>query len=333
MQLFPNSSEVSVALIDGDSTTFFGARRRNDSVICVDNRAEAFEIGSVTKTFTATILAKLVYDGRLSLRESIQDILPIRLNQSALNGKEVSLLTLANHTSGLPKEPDNISYDWAIPGSPYQYYDRTKLYDYLSKRLTLLSVPGEKRAYSNLGGGLLGHLLTLVTGQSYEDLMNECICEPLSMRHTFVTLNGERMRHLVLGRDPQGHIVPNWELNVLAGGGGIKSTAEDMVKYLRKHLTDTTYFYLTQKPTFQYTEHDYAGLGWTWFAIGNKKFVAATGGTGGYSCCVIFERFTQTGIVLLTNVSSFLASKGDYIVRMSRELGDPISAKNRVAPR
>jgi CubicO group peptidase (beta-lactamase class C family) len=327
MQHFPNGSEVSVALLVGDSTLFAGARRRNDSVICVENRNAIFEIGSVTKTVTATILAKLAYDGVVDLDAPIKTFLPITLRQSSLNGKEVTLLHLANHTSGFPKEPDNVSTNWAMPGSPYRTYDTTKLYDYLSKRLTLQSVPGDQRSYSNLGGGLLGHILTLITGKSYEDLLLESICNPLGLHSTFVTLDSGRMQNLVPGRDPEGKIVPNWELNVLVGGGGIKSTAEDLAKYLRAHMTDTTYYALTQRPTIKYTEHNAAGLGWAWFIHGKQRFVSATGGTGGYSCCVIFERSTKTGIVLLTNVSAFLASKGDYIVGMARALGDPLSER------
>jgi hypothetical protein len=99
-----------------------------------------------------------------------------------------------------------------------------------------------------------------------------------------------------------------------------------MVIYLRAHLTDTTYFFLTQQPTFRYTEHNTAGLGWTWYSHENLKFVDATGGTAGYSCCVIFQRRTGTGIVLLTDVSAFLASKGDQIVQLARALFDPIVA-------
>ena len=333
MQHFPNGSEVSIALIVGDSTSFVGTRRQNDSVICAVNQNAVFEIGSVTKTVTATMLAKLVYDGVVDLNAPIKTFLPIRVKQSSLNGEEVTLLHLANHTSGLPKEPDNVSTDWAMPGSPYQSYDTTKLYDFLSKRMALQSTPGEHRSYSNLGGGLLGHLLTRITGKSYEVLLNESVCEPLGLRNTFVTIDSMRTRNLVPGRDPLGNAVQNWELHVLVGGGGIKSSAEDMATYLRAHLTDTTYFYMTQQPTFTYTEHNTAGLGWAWYTAGEKKFVDATGGTGGYSCCVIFERHTQTGIVLLTNVSAFLASKGDYIVKMARALYDPlVAARERSLP-
>ena len=326
MQHFPNGSEVSIALLVGDSTTFIGIKRQNDSVISVENRTGIFEIGSVTKTVTATILAKLAYEGAVDLDAPVKTFLPITLRQSSLNGKEVTLLHLANHTSGLPKEPDNVSTDWAIPGSPYQAYDQTKLYDYLSKRIVLQSTPGEKREYSNLGGGLLGHLLTLIAKKPYEALLQESICRPLGLRNTMVTLDSGHMQRLVRGRNPAGNVVPNWELNVLTGGGGIKSTAEDMATYLRANLTDTTYFLLTQLPTFQYTEHNAAGLGWAWYIDGPRHHVSATGGTGGYSCCVIFTRSTQTGIVLLTNVSAFLASKGDYIVKMARALGDPLAA-------
>lgn len=326
MRRFPNESEVSVAILTDDSTSFFGVKRRNDSLICVDNKAGVFEIGSVTKTFTATILAKMVRDGAVELQAPIQRFLPIALHQSSLNGKEVTLLQLANHTSGLPKEPDNIGADLTVPGSPYRDYDESKLYDYLSKRMTLQSTPGERREYSNLGGGLLGHLLALIAGKPYEDLLRETICEPLGLQSTFVALSSDRMRHLVPGRDPNGRVIPNWELNVLAGGGGMKSTAEDMAKYVRACINDTTFYLLTQQPTIWYTEHNAAGLGWAWYADGNRKYVSATGGTGGYSCCVIFERSRRTGIVVLTNVSAFLASKNDDIVKLSRALGDPLIA-------
>jgi CubicO group peptidase (beta-lactamase class C family) len=328
-QYFPNETEIALVLMTGESQKHVGIRRRHDSLIYVENLNKVFEIGSITKTFTATILAKLVYDGQFNLNEPIKNILPVTLHQSALNGKEVTIFHLANHTSGFPKEPDNVSTDWAIPGSPYRSYDTTKLYDYLSKRLTLQSTPGEKREYSNLGGGLLGHLLTLITGKSYEDLLRESICKPLGLRNTFVALDSARKQQLVWGRDPEGNVVPNWELNVLAGGGEIKSTAEDMAKYIRMHITDTTYYLLTQQSTLEYTEHNSAGLGWTWYTNGSNKYVSATGGTGGYSCCVIFERSTKTGIILLTNVSAFLALKGEYIVKMSRELYDPLPLKVR----
>ncbi|NUN08442.1 MAG: beta-lactamase family protein [Ignavibacteriaceae bacterium] len=319
---FPNETEIAIGLISGDSTSYYGIKRRNDSLISVDNRNSAFEIGSVTKTFTATLLAKLAYEGKVLLDDPVKKFLPVKMRQSSLGGKEITLKHLANHTSGIPKEPENISFDWSIEGSPYKVYDKTRLYYYISQQLVLRSVPGEKREYSNLGGGLLGHILTLITNTSYESLLLESICEPLGMIRTFVSIDSARLQYLVPGRTPSGDKTANWDLNVLTGGGGIKSTAEDLSKYLSAQINDTTFYYLTQKPTFQYTENNVAGLGWAWYAdrVKNRRYVDATGGTGGYSCIVIFERTTKKAIILLTNVSAFLASKGDYISKMGIEI-------------
>jgi len=321
---FPNETELDIAIITSEDEKYVGIKRRNDSLVYVDNCDKVFEIGSITKTLTATILAKFVYDGKVDLNEPIKNILPVKLHQSALNGKEMTLLYLANHTSGLPFVPDNLSTDWAIPGSPYQHYDTAQLYDYLSNRLVLQCTPGDKRVYSNLGGGLLGHLLTLISKKSYEDLLFESICKPLGLHNTFVKLNEQRRRELVPGRDPKGQIVPNWNLGVLAGAGEVKSSVRDISRYIIANMNDTTYFLLTLKPTIDYAEHVTAGLGWAWYNNNGKRYVDAYGGTGGYSCGVIFERSDRNAVILLTNVSAFLASKGEYISRLCRELYDSI---------
>lgn len=325
---FPNGTELAIALISSDSDQFFGIRRRNDSLVYLKNSDMAFEIGSITKTFTATILAKLVYEGQVDLNEPISNILPVKMHQDGLNGKKVTLLHLANHTSGFPKEPGNIVLDLTLPGSSYKDYDKNELYNYLSNNLILQSTPGTKRDYSNLAAGLLGHLLELITNQPYEELLNESICKPLNMDRTFVTIDPVRQQYIVPGRNPKGQIVPNWELNVLSSSGGIKSTAEDLAKYLHAQMSDTTYYLLTQRPTIRYTEHNTAGLGWAWYNYQDKKFVDATGGTGGYSCIVIFERSTQTAIVLLTNVSAFFASQGYYISKLGIELHNSLLHEN-----
>ena len=147
------------------------------------------------------MLAKLIYDGKVDLNEPVKNLLPVHLNQSSFNGKEITLVHLANHTSGLPFEPTNVRDNTGHPFdpyNPYRYYDTTRLYDYLSHQMTLQSTPGEKRTYSNLGGGLLGHILTLISAKSYEELLFETVCKPLRMRNTFVTLNDERKRSMGL---------------------------------------------------------------------------------------------------------------------------------------
>lgn len=316
-QHFPNGTQIALCFIIGDSEQYVGIERRNDSLVYIDNSDSVFEIGSITKTFTGTILAKLVRDGKVDINEPIKNILPIHLNQSSLHGKEITLVQLANHTSGLPFEPGNVKNDKNHPFdpyNPYKYYTLEKLYDYLSHQLVLELTPGEKRIYSNLGGGLLGHILTLITGKSYEELLNETICKPLDLHHTFTTLTDERIRQMVQGRDSQGQPLPfgDGDCGALIGAGGIKSSVKDLVKYLKANMTDTTYFYLAQKTTKVFDEHFSGSLGWGTYSVYGKHHVSAFGGTPGYTSGVMFERNARVGIVMLTNVSAYLASKGDY---------------------
>jgi CubicO group peptidase (beta-lactamase class C family) len=275
------------------------------------------------------MLAKLVYDGKIDLNEPVKNLLPVRLNQSPLNGNEITLVHLANHTSGLPFEPSNVKDDKEHPYDPYKpyrYYDKTKLYDYLSNRMTLQSTPGEKRTYSNLGGGLLGHILTLITAKSYEELLFETVCIPLGMKNTFVTLTDKRIRSVVRGRDPRGQPLPydDGECGALMGAGGIKSSARDLIKYLKANIYDTTYFYLAQKTTKRFDEHLTGGLGWATYNDRGKYHVGAFGATGGYTSGVIFDRHEHVGVVVLTNVSAFLASQDNYTEGLCRALYDPM---------
>ena len=334
---FPNGTQLSLCVITGDSEKYVGIQRRNDSLVYIRNSDSVFEIGSITKTFTGTMLARLVYEGRVDPNDPIKKFLPLVLRQSSLNGVEITLVHLANHTSGLPFEPDNVreNRDHPFdPYSPYRYYDTGMLYDYLSGRLRLQSTPGEKRLYSNLGGGLLGHIVTLIAEKSYEELLFETVCIPLGMEHTFVTLNEERMRQMVRGRDPRGQLLSpgGGDCGALTGAGGIKSSVRDLVKFLRANLTDTTYFFLAQKTTKRFDDHLTGGLGWATYGDRGKYHVGAFGATGGYTSGIIFERDERVGVVVLTNVSVFAASPGNYTEKLCRGLYDPLPFASRRQP-
>ena len=328
-RFFPNGTQLSICIITGDSENYVGIERRNDSLVYVDNRDSVFEIGSITKTFTGTMLAKLVYDGKVGKDDPVKNYLPLTLKQSSLNGKEMTLVQLANHTSGLPFEPGNVRNDARYPFdkyAPYKNYNTERLYDYLVHQLVLQSTPGEKRTYSNLGGGLLGHILTLITKKSYEELMNETICKPLGMSSTFVELTADRKRGMVHGRYPNGDVLPfvDGDGGVLAGCGAIKSSARDLAKYLRANMTDTTYFYLSQKPTKQFDEHFSGALGWAPYSERGKVHQGAYGATPGFTCGVIFERNTRVGVVVLTNISAYLELKENNTEGLCRALYDPL---------
>jgi CubicO group peptidase (beta-lactamase class C family) len=328
-QLFPNGTQIAICIMSGDSEKYAGIERRNDSLIYIENRDSVFDIGSVTKTFTGTMLAKLIYDGRVRPDDPITKYLPLRLHQPSKNGKEPTLAQLASHTSGLPFEPVNVRNDARYPfnaNAPYKSYSTERLYDYLATQQVLDATPGEKRIYSNLGGGLLGHILTLVSHKSYEQLLCEAICTPLKMEHTFVDLTPGRTSSMVHGRDANGDPLPfgDGDCGALTGCGGIKSSAADLAAYLRANMMDSTYFALAQKPVMRFDEHFSGALGWAPYSERGKSHQGAFGATPGFTCGVIFERNKRVGVVVLTNVSAYLAAKGNLTEGLCRALYDPL---------
>jgi CubicO group peptidase (beta-lactamase class C family) len=146
------------------------------------------------------------------------------------------------------------------------------------------------------------------------------------MRNTFVELTPERIHRMVQGRDPSGRPVPfgDGDCGALTGCGGIKSSVRDIVKYVRANLSDATYFYFAQQSTKQFDEHLTGGLGWATYSERGMHHVGAFGATPGFTSGVIFERHAQVGVVLLTNVSSYLAVKGNYTEGLCRALYDPL---------
>ncbi len=323
IKFFPNGTQLSIYIMTHKTENYVGIERRNDSLLYIENSNNTFEIGSITKPITGIMLAKLVYDGIVNPNEPIKNILNIPLKQSSLNGVEITLVHLANHTSGLPFGLSNIKsgdrYD------PSKNYTNDRLNDYLSNEMRLESTPGEKRKYSNLGSGLLGHILTLISGKSYEELFFETICNPLEMNNSYISFN-ERKHLLVQGRDEFGNPIPPSSVinNASIGATGIKSSTRDLAKFIKANIYDTTYFYLAQKTTHVTDEHFTGSLAWETYNEKGKHHVGAFGATGGYTSGLIFERNERVGIVILSNVSAYTASKGNTIEDLCKELYGPL---------
>ena len=146
-------------------------------------RETVFEIGSITKTFTGIMLGEMVNEGLLKLDTPAQDCLPQGVTMPSYEGRAIALLDLATHTSGLPEVPDDFE---SVPGycflTPFASYTVDEMYAFLS-RYELTRKPGTQYEYSNLGEGLLGNILALKDGKTYEQLVIARICTPCA---TFV---------------------------------------------------------------------------------------------------------------------------------------------------
>ena len=291
-----------------------------------------FEIGSVTKVFTALALAKMVNDGTLKLDDSISRFLPEGVSSPKMDDAEITLRHLATHTSGLPRLPDNFRPTVKDRLNPYASYSTRDLHDGLAT-VKMRSKPGRRSSYSNYGYGLLGNILELKSGKSYETLIQECVCTPLGLRNTTTHLSGEQKQRLTPGHAPNGKVVPNWEGDTLAGCGMIRSNAEDLLKFIGANLAETDSdiskaLQMAQQVHFKGLSRD-IGLGWqiNKGTLGGPTLYWHNGGTGGYVSFVGFDKKHQTGVVVLSNYGAALVgdTSTDQIGMNLLKLGDKIS--------
>jgi len=192
-----------------------------------------FEIGSVTKTFIALLLAQMVEQGKVQLDTPVRELLPAGTVEKPKSGAEITLLDLSDQHSGLPRLPDNLKP--ADMKNPYADYDAKKLYAFMSQHGVALP-PNAPFLYSNLGVGLLGQALANRAGMSYADLLRQEVTGPLGMHDTGIALTPEMRTRLIAGHDGQHRPAQPWDLDALAGAGGIRSTAADMLTYLEAQL-------------------------------------------------------------------------------------------------
>ena len=263
-----------------------------------------FEIGSITKVFTASILADMVSRGELRLDDPVAKYLPTSAHVPSRNGRQISLFDLATQSSGLPRMPSNFTPRDSM--NPYADYSVQQLYAFLAGYQLPRDI-GATYEYSNLGMGLLGHVLALKAGTSYEQLVTRRILTPLGMTETAITLTPAMRARLALGHDGEGHVVPNWDLPTLAGAGALRSTAKDLLAFLVANLDSTaTPLSRTLQQTRverQPTNDPNLKIGLAWHILSRPvgKIVWHNGGTGGYRSFIGFDPARRIGVVVLCN--------------------------------
>ncbi len=299
---FPQQTQLSIAVINEDNTEYVGVIKGKDALRYVDNKHSVFEIGSISKVFTSVLLSQAIKENKLSKKDSLKNVLNFELK----SGHEITLEQLTNHTSGLPRLPNNIMF--MVGGgliNPYKDYTPELLETYLKDQVRLTSKTGKRYAYSNLGAGLLGYILTLKYNKSYEDLLQGNILKPLQMNNSSSVLENIDKANLIKGLNAQGEVVSNWDFtDALVGAGGIKSSVFDLNKFIRKNLTDNAIYNLTQQSTFTINERLDVGMGWHILNENNDKIYLHSGATGGYFSYALFNKKTKKGVIILSNVSA-----------------------------
>jgi serine-type D-Ala-D-Ala carboxypeptidase/endopeptidase len=263
-----------------------------------------FEIGSITKVFTSLLLADMAQRGEVSLGDPVSKYLPASVKMPERNGRSITLENLSRHRSGLPPLPTN--FNPGDPKNPYADYSVKQLYEFLSSYALTRDIDAEFQ-YSNLGGGLLGHVLALVAGKDYETLVQTRITKPLGMRSTAITLSPDMKSRLATGHDTAFEPTANWDLPTLAGAGALRSTANDMLSFLAAQLGEKgagldPAIAATRSKKMPAGAGMEIGLGWLMRPKKGSEIVWHNGGTGGYRSFAGFDAKAKTGVVVLTNV-------------------------------
>jgi D-alanyl-D-alanine-carboxypeptidase/D-alanyl-D-alanine-endopeptidase len=259
-----------------------------------------FEIGSITKAFTGLLLAQTVLEGKASLDDPIARHLPADLTL-APDVAAITLRQLSAHTSGLPRLPDNLNP--ADLADPYADYTVELLYDFLRRHR--LESPGPHPSdYSNLGVGLLGHILERVHGMRFAALVEEKICRPLGLDDTVIELSPEQLTRFAPPHSGSVAVSP-WNLGALPGAGALRSTAADLTRFAAALMDPESplakAFALARQPVAPFGQQDRIGLG---FMIANRHgqdVYYHGGGTGGSRSVLEVIPAAKSATILLLN--------------------------------
>ena len=224
---------IVVGIVDEHGSKVVNCGRIDNGTDEEVNGDTLFDIASITKPFTGLLLQDMVDRGEMKLDDPVQMYLPASVRMPTRNGKEISLLQLVTHTSGLPHIADNL--DPKRPDQPFANYTVEELNTFLSN-YQLTSDPGAKFRYSSLGAGLLGHVIALKAGSDYESLVVDRICRPLKMDSTRITLTPELKSRFATGHNQVGETVPSWDRATQLGGSALRSTANDMLRFVSANL-------------------------------------------------------------------------------------------------
>jgi len=279
-----NGSEnpIIVALYDHGRTAVYGYGQMSRLDPKVPDRDSVFEIGSVSKVFTGLLLAQMVVNNEVNLNDPIDKYLPVSVPQ--WDKQKITLLHLATHTSGLPGMP-GIKDAATCPIED--------IYAALSN-CQLRSKPGTTYLYSNFGAGLLGQALVLRAGaDSFDSLLMERICKPLGMNDTRVNYDRAELMSRV-ARCPESSPGKG---GTLAGGGagGIKTTANDMLKFLAAYIEpEKTSFAPAIKLSYrlQWKDDNQHTLGLMWNI---NSMINKGGDVDGYHSKIVFSPERKLG--------------------------------------
>lgn len=296
-----NSADIAIAIIDSGTTHYYGLERKNNQLTTVDNATHLYQIGSISKVFTSTLLAHYVTNQEINLDKTIDQYIGFNLNKNL----KLKWKNLANHTSGLDRLPDgSIWTSLKNIDNPYLDYDEKWMIEYLKKKVEIVESKKDKHLYSNLGAAILGQAISLYKKLPFEQLMKQTIFDKYDMPNTFL-YKPEYEDKLVKSKDLEDSLTINWELKSFNPAGGIVSNIRDMSRFAMAQLDEKNKeLILTHNPTFTIDTTQSIGLGW--FIIKSKighDVLFHNGATGNFTSSMSIDLNSKKSVIILSNIS------------------------------
>ncbi len=310
------SRSIIVGIIDAKGKQVIAEGKLSDTDPRTPDASTVYEIGSITKVFTTLLLADMTLKKEVNLSDPISTYLPKTITAPVRNGKQISLLSLATHRSGLPRNATNI--DSKDPDNPFADYDRPDLYEYLSSA-TLNRDIDSRWQYSNIGYALLGDILSTAGHMPFDTLVLRDICRPLKLNHTFFKRPSSLKLTEAKGYTEYGRSTSHWDFP-LAGGGGLRSDLNDMLRFAAANLGLVKTDLLPamelshQKQAKKDGNDGYVTLGWTLWDDHDRQILFKDGGTGGYRSFIGLDKKKGYGVVVLSNANNIVTDIGLHIL-------------------
>jgi CubicO group peptidase (beta-lactamase class C family) len=305
---------LSVGILENGKTTFYGYGETERGNRQLPNEHTIFEIGSITKTFTAILLAYAANEGRLKLDDPVNKYLPDSIPPLEYEGTPITLKAMANHSSGIPRMPSNFHYsDYQDPVKDYNNNDLFSFY----RHFKLKRRPGKKYEYSNLALGTVGVILSRIYGMNYESLVVNEICNPLGMNDTRQFIRKEDSLRFAKGYGSGGMFNFLFDCDAFAGAGGLRSTTADLLKYAAANMGKAPSalnqaILLTQRVTFKprvlginmskpRISLKKIGLVWEIARPGPHETIEHGGLTPGFVSYLVIDPGKKVAVVILSN--------------------------------
>lgn len=283
-----NDNIVSIGLINADSIYFYGLKRQNNELVYQDNKNEIFLLASITKLFTSVLLTNLYLNDTIKPTTTIDKLTGYPLK----NDLKISIGSLANHTSGLKRDPFKDFSD----------HDFRSIDFFLKEEITIDDKQKGKFNYSNLGFNILGEVISKYEKGGYHHLVNEQIFSKLNMYETFL-LDDNLLHYLAPSFDASGtQISPEGTLSYYSSAACIASNVKDMSKFIQANIkTDDPKLILAHKETCIIDSIYSMGVGWRIINVSPSiKLYTHGGAWANSSTAVIFNKNTKSGVVILS---------------------------------